>query len=265
MKLHVARFGTPGMPRQLWLHGFLGRGENWRETLEPWADRYEFLCPDLPGHGSTPWTGEGLGATLEAIAHLAKDCLLAGGYSMGGRLLMMSAARHGDAFQTLVVESAALGYADPAERASRRDLDASRARRLLEEGLPAFVRDWYAAPAWNSLREDEGRFAKVLADRSQGDAAGLAAAMEAFGPGHQPDLRQWLRYTHLRILWLAGGRDSTYVAEAEEVRQRMPRVRVGILPGAGHNAHLEQPGLWRNAVGDFIQSQHLKDNQAWQQ
>jgi len=265
MNLNVTRFGTPGQPRQLWLHGFLGRGENWRETLSPWAGRFEFLCPDLPGHGATPWTGEGLSPTLAAIASLAKDCTLAGGYSMGGRLLMMAAARHPDAFRSLVVESASLGYADPTERASRRELDRSRADRLREIGLADFVRDWYAAPSWTSMREDPLRFAAVLADRSRGDASALAAALETFGPGHQPDLRQWLRYTHLPILWLAGGRDSTYVAEAEDVRQRMPRVRVAILPGAGHNAHLEQAETWRSAVHGFFQAQPPKDHPTWQQ
>lgn len=246
--LHLHFSGTPKRPRLLWLHGFLGDGCDGTALLAPWADHFEICCPDLPGHGQSPLLS--LSDTLHQIAGLAASSTLAIGYSMGGRLLMMSAARHPGNFQKLVIESAHTGLANPADRAARRAVDAERAARLRRQGLTAFVEDWYAQPLWATLSAPPAR---------RGDPETLAAALETFSTGNQPDLRPWLARCNSPILWLAGAADPAYKEQAHWVDTHISRARVVVVPGCGHNIHLEAPDLWRKHVMDFLTQEQQRE------
>ncbi|MCC5848249.1 MAG: alpha/beta fold hydrolase [Verrucomicrobia bacterium] len=247
---HLHRIGTSGKPKGLWLHGFLGDGAEGENFLDPLLNDYEILCPDLPGHGKTDPMS--LSDTLSGIAKLAAGCDFSAGYSMGGRLLMMSASRHPNDFRHLILESAFLGHADAEERSERRQVDAQRAEKLRKEGLEAFCTWWYAQPMWQSLPAPPLR---------HGNAAHLATALETFSAGTQPDLRPWLMRCTSRILWLAGERDSRYVEQARWVKQHIGGAQVRLIPGCGHNIHLEDPEAWQSAVQEFLQQLHLEQHQ----
>jgi len=227
--------GTPC----LWLHGFMGCGMDGKGLADGLDGGHRMICPDLPGHGATSLSGWDWENTLEEIARLAKGCRWAGGYSMGGRLLMAAAARHPDAFAALVVESASLGYEREEDRLSRRKTDADRAEALRTLGLEEFCRDWYRLPMWGGLEAPERR----------GDPEELAEALERFGSGRQPDLRPWLRSASCPVLWLAGRRDVAYVSQADWVR-RHTSCEVE-TPDAGHNIHRQRPDAWAAAVRRF--------------
>lgn len=233
------------LSRGLWLHGFLGNGDEGRALFAPWPQNTpeEIRCPTLPGHGQPPESPRSLTETLDEIARLAADRDWAAGYSMGGRLLMMAAARHPDAFSTLILESASLGFADPDSRRARRELDQERADRLRTRGLEAFTQWWYTLPLWKGSSPPPVR---------QGDPDALAGALTTFSSGCQPDMRTWLRSTSCRILWLTGKRDRTYVEQSKEVERIAPRVYVQTIPDAGHNIHLDQPDRWRETVLTFL-------------
>lgn len=238
--------------RGIWLHGFLGDGREGAPLFAPLKENQplDVLCPSLPGHGLPPEPDQSLAGTLDRIAEWARDRQWAAGYSMGGRLLMMAAARHPGAFSTLILESAALGYPDPEVRRARRELDRERADRLRTLGLPAFTDWWYSLPLWQGSTPPPAR---------QGDPESLARSLTTFSSGNQPDMRNWLRSTSCRILWLAGERDTGYVEQANEVSRIAPRVCVRILPGAGHNIHHDRPDLWRDAVQSFLNPSDAKD------
>jgi 2-succinyl-6-hydroxy-2,4-cyclohexadiene-1-carboxylate synthase len=239
--------------RGLWLHGFLGDGREGNRLCSKGsldALREDIFCPTLPGHGLPPEACLSLSDTLDRIAEWAHGREWAAGYSMGGRLLMMAAARHPDAFSTLILESASLGYSDPEARKARREVDRDRADRLRAMGLPDFTEWWYALPIWKGSSPPPIR---------QGDPESLARALTTFSSGHQPDMRNWLRSTSCRILWLAGERDRGYVEQATEVSRIAPRVSVRIIPEAGHNIHHDQPDLWRDAVQSFLTQSFSKE------
>jgi 2-succinyl-6-hydroxy-2,4-cyclohexadiene-1-carboxylate synthase len=240
--LPLHRFGIPGAPRVLWLHGWLGSGREGADLFAPWLSDYEFLCPDLPGHGEAPQLDFDPQRCLDAIAELAASCSCAIGYSLGGRLLMRAALQHPGAFRRLVLESAFLGYTQLEQRADRRELDAQRAADLRRDGLEAFCEHWYAQPMWAGFRAPR-----------IGNADALAQALEAFSSGLQPNLRPWLRYTTCPILWLAGTRDTAYVQQAQGVRI-FSTAEVALLD-AGHNIHAQNPQAWRDAVLPFISQQ----------
>jgi len=242
-QLTLHEFGAPGGRRGLWLHGWLGSGAEGEALARALGPGFQLICPDLPGHGGPPMAAWDLSRTLAAVAEMAADCDFAAGYSMGGRILMMAAARHPESFRRLVIESASPGDADPQARARRRQADCQRGERLCKLGLPAFLREWEQMEMWGGFRDFPPR---------QGDEAQLAGALNLFSRGNQPDLRPWLRTTTCRLLWLAGRRDAAYVEHADWVRAHT-RHRVEVLD-TGHNLHSHDPEGWADRVRSFLQT-----------
>ncbi|MEX2606690.1 MAG: alpha/beta fold hydrolase [Kiritimatiellia bacterium] len=241
MRMSCHEFGPANAPRGLWIHGFMGDGQQGADLQRALGPGFRLCCPDLPGHGTTPVSGWTLADTLDALAELASDCAWAGGYSMGGRLLMMAAAKHPEAFRDLVIESASLGCADPHERARRRELDRQRADELIAVGLTAFREKWYRMEMWGGW---------TPSTPATGDEPGLAAALTRFSTGNQPDMRLWLSTTTCRVLWLAGSRDPGYVQQAQWVERHTRHSPV--LLDAGHNPHRQQPAAWADALRHFL-------------
>ena len=199
------------------------------------------LCPRLPGHGDPAADAMELPELLAELAELARGCEAAAGYSMGGRLLMMAALAHPDAFSRLIVESAFLGPQSAQERLERRERECARAQRLREEGLQRFSEHWYDAPMWAGFRPRQARM---------GDASALASALECFGSYRQPDLRPWLKTLRKPLLWICGEQDLLYREQADWVAKHSD-ARLAILP-AGHNVHAALPEAWAEAVTSFL-------------
>ncbi len=94
MSLHVERFGGPGGPRVVCLHGVTSHGRHFAKLAEALAG-FEVLAPDLLGHGASPyeppWSLEAhVDAVVEAVD--AEPAFLVG-HSFGGRLAFELAAR----------------------------------------------------------------------------------------------------------------------------------------------------------------------------
>lgn len=238
--LYTQTFGT-GNSKGLWLHGWLGSGEEGAVLQASLGSSFSLKCPDLPGHGKTAMNGFSLSKTLEAIAGLSEDCAWTGGYSMGGRLLMMAAARFPDAFRNLIIESASLGFSDPEMRGLRRKKDEERADLLQRDGLEKFCESWYQMEMWGGLQDFPDR---------KGDEEALGRALEKFSVGVQPDLRLWLQTTSCRVLWLAGTRDAVYAEQADWVRKNT-RHLISFFD-CGHNVHHQAPKEWAQVIDDFL-------------
>lgn len=243
MQLSLHEFGPATAPIGLWIHGFMGDGQQGADLQRTLGPEFRLRCPDLPGHGNTFFADWTLGDTLDELAECAADCAWAGGYSMGGRLLMMAAAKHPESFSTLVIESATLGYPDPAERAQRRNLDQQRAEKLIARGLEVFREEWYRMEMWGGWTPSAP---------GRGDERELAAALTLFSAGNQPDLRTWLSSTTCQVLWLAGYRDPVYAQQAHWVARHTRHSPVVL--DAGHNLHGQQPEAWAEALHHFLLS-----------
>jgi pimeloyl-ACP methyl ester carboxylesterase len=53
------------------------------------------------------------------------------------------------------------------------------------------------------------------------------------------------------VLALAGENDVVYRAASERIASLVPRGQCGVIPAAGHAAHLEAPEATRNAILRF--------------
>ena len=84
--------GDRRRPAILFLHGFMGSGADWAETISALEERFYCVAPDLPGHGRSlglppeDYTIEGATRTLLDLLdglEISRAALV--GYSMGGR------------------------------------------------------------------------------------------------------------------------------------------------------------------------------------
>ena len=253
-------------PPVVLLHGFLGTGEDWRVVRNGLSPRFDCHCPDLPGHGGNPRVSEGGMGSLEDAAHWLSGCLddwqapQCGlvGYSMGGRLALMTALRHPKRVSCLVLESASPGLKTAEERTARLRHDAEVAARLDEtavspDRLHAFLTWWYDQPLFASLH-DRGLVEELVARRLRGVKHGsaLAEALMAFSTGAQPSLWEELPEHRIPTLLIVGERDRKYRFIAEEMAERCPAMAVEVFASCGHNVHLENPDGYTTAVRSFL-------------
>ncbi|WP_412063557.1 alpha/beta fold hydrolase [Rubrivirga sp. IMCC45206] len=227
-------------PPLVLLHGFMGRGADWDAVREHLPEKGDVLAPDLPGHGTRADASPD-DTTMDAEA----DRLVAAldgpadwvGYSLGGRLALHLAVRHPEAVRRLVLVSASPGLRTSAERASRRETDASRAARLLRD-FPAFVDAWYRMPLF-ALPDGPRR--RLTADRiAHNDPAGLARSLGGMGTGAQPSHWDALDGISAPTLAVAGARDAKFVALAAAMATA-PAIRAATVPDAAHLLPAERP------------------------
>jgi pimeloyl-ACP methyl ester carboxylesterase len=113
-------------PVLLLIHGMAGTLENWSAVIEPLAEHYTVLAPDLPGHGqSAPGAGDyslgslaaGLRDLLVALGHERATLV---GHSLGGGIAMQFSYQFPEMMERLVlVSSGGLGpEASPILRAA---------------------------------------------------------------------------------------------------------------------------------------------------
>ncbi len=225
------------------IHGFSGSPASWRRVAS--SIEGAILAPAVCGHGVEP-----AAATFDAeVDRLAQVIRCAGpaprflaGYSLGGRLALGLLVRHPDLFCGAALIGANPGIGDEGARAARRHGDECWARRIEQDGLVAFDRDWSAQPLFLSQR---GVASEALAEqrriRLSHDPYALAAAMRVLGLGAMPDCRPALPCVVLPVDLIVGSLDRKFVGLAREMAEKLPDAAVRIVDGAGHNVPLEAP------------------------
>lgn len=243
----------------LFLHGFMGAGNDWDDVRDALSPGFHTLAVDLPGHGRSTGLPEAAytmdGAAQRLVHYLdgqeIRQCVVVG-YSMGGRLALYVALQHPERCSGLVLESASPGLATAAERQARRDVDEARAVRLETGGFEVFLQEWYRQPLFASLARQEGLVEDMIARRRANDPVELAQSLRGMGTGSQPSCWERLAALGVSTCAVAGALDSKYVDLAGRMAAACPRMRVVVVPEAGHNVHAEQPRRFIESLHSFL-------------
>lgn len=254
LRLHCVDLGSGAGAPLLLLHGFTGSHRSWpREIVDRLAERRRVILVDLPGHGeSDAPESPGRYAFAAVLADLTDllDALaipsaIWTGYSMGGRLALGAGVLAPDYVSGLILESASPGISDPEERTARRSSDARIADRLETGGIEAFVSEWESMPLFASQTFlPEAIRTTQRWQRLSNDPAALAACLRGLGVGMQPPLWEGLPHLGCSALLIVGSEDPKFVKLNREMSEAMPAATLAIVPGAGHNVHLERPSEW---------------------
>ncbi len=172
----------------LFLHGFIGNGEDWNEISAGLSGESQVLTVDLPGHGhssamiDSDYTigkcAEGVIAALDRFCCASCDVV---GYSMGGRLAFYLLTHYPERFRRAIIESAMPGLKTKVERKERvlRDealaylFDQVRNRQQFRQ----IISDWYRQPLFESLWDSADRMEKLIEQRLDNDPRQLAISL----------------------------------------------------------------------------------------
>jgi 2-succinyl-6-hydroxy-2,4-cyclohexadiene-1-carboxylate synthase len=249
-------------PAALLLHGFTGSAETLTGVRDALRASHRVIRPDLVGHGESdapdddaaytmPACVAQLLALLDALEVERADVI---GYSMGGRAALSLAAAAPARVRSLALVGATPGLAAEADRAARQAADEALARRILADGVEAFVDAWMALPLFASQqRLGPEALAAARAQRLRCRAEGLAGSLRGMGTGAMPALHAALPRLAMPVLLVVGAEDTKFRDIAFEMAASIADAEVAIVAQAGHAAHLEQPAAFAEVLLGFLQ------------
>ncbi len=248
-------------PPLVLLHGFTGSSAGWAPLVADLGGAWTTIAVDIVGHGASDAPDEldhyrmapaaaDLVALLRALGHERASWL---GYSMGARVALHVAALHPDAVRALIVEGGNPGIRDAAERAARIAADEALADRIERDGVPAFIDFWEAVPLFATQRAlPAATWDAQRAARLRNSPRGLAQSLRGMGAGAHAPLWERLEALSMPALVLAGERDERYATIGRELARALPDAMLHLIPGAGHNTHLERPADFAARVLAFL-------------
>lgn len=187
-----------------------------------------------------------LGDLLEWMDSLGLSRTALLGHSMGGKLAMRAACLHPERIERLIiVDIAPKDYPGMAQRSEVTAMNALRLddlklRTEAENRLEPLVPDWAMRKflVTNLERSDEGGWRWIV---------NLPVLTQALPALIQNPLAEEDRFDG-PAHFILGGR-SRFVSPEDHaaIRRHFPAVRIGILPDAGHNPHLQ-------ARADFVRT-----------
>lgn len=240
-------------PPVVLLHGLAGSGQEFIATAEVLVPRHRVVLVDLRGHGDSTRRPRDLsrsafvGDVVRVIETAVGGPVALVGHSMGGHTAMLVAAERPDLVSKLVLlESTAGGDGDRVARDAMRSYFASwplpfpdkqTASDFLGDGAleRALVADLEHCP--------DGLWPKFAPDI-------LVGTMEAVDEG--PRWAEWEAITVPTLVAFAENGMFDEHTMREFVARGRNVQRVNIVQ-AGHDAHLESPGVWADTLRAFLQ------------
>jgi pimeloyl-ACP methyl ester carboxylesterase len=256
-------------PLLVLIHGITGSSDTWDDVLEPLAERYTVVAPDLLGHGlsAKPRGDYSLGAYASGVRDLLtalghdKGTIL--GHSLGGGVAMQMAYQFPDRCERLVLESSGgLGrevhFLLRAATLPGSDwvLPLIAANRVLNAGasVGGFLRRFgvRAAPdieemwrGFSSLGDvgARGAFVHTLRGLIEPGGQRVAATDRLYLAQRMPTMLIW------------GERDPIIpIRHGRAASEMVPGSRFEVFPDAGHFPHRDEPRRFVKTLTDFMET-----------
>ncbi|MCX8112135.1 MAG: alpha/beta fold hydrolase [Bacteroidia bacterium] len=250
MRLHFEKFGR-GKPAYVFLHGFLGSGDNWRSVAKSLSLPGTYYLVDARNHGRSPHAtthrysdlAGDLAEMLEAENWPAAHFL---GHSMGGKAAMYLALHFPARVSSLVVVDIAprayVGGHEPLLEAlhkvdlnvlRREEVEKQLAEYIADSGVRLFLLKGLA-------RDEKGRFIwRFNLPVLQSEYVHVIAAVEG-APYRGP------------TLFVRGERSTYILAEDKpDIFRLFPKARIETVPQAGHWVHVDNPAYLISLLHEF--------------
>jgi pimeloyl-ACP methyl ester carboxylesterase len=247
--LSYLRWGDPGAPELLLLHGGNLSADDWQEVAPALAAAgWRVTALDLRGCGESDWDPEaryGVEQTVADVEELGLESFVLVGHSLGAVAACVYAARHPEEVRACVMEDGG-----PANHTKPAALDndptvvfdsEQEALAALPPGLPR----WVAETRFRRL--EDGR----VTWRS--DLAGRVRWAKGGGEPLIPGLWPYVEALRCPTLVVRGAGSTLFTREvAERMTALNPMIRLVTIPDAGHLVHCVQPAAFTAAVLDFL-------------
>lgn len=246
----AARTGGAGAPMVLF-HSLLADDTSFDRIAPALARTHKLVILNLPGFGASDRVDGGLESVADRVAAAlgALDLgqppvFLGNGY--GGFVALMTAIRHPGIASKLVLADCGAAFSEPG-RAAFRGMSAGAREKGLAGISDVAMRRLFAPPYQAAhpelIEERRARFVKVDPQTFHAACAALATL----------DLRDRLAEVKVPALVLVGEHDeATPPAMSSELAAGLPDARLVVLPGCAHVPQLQEPGMFLDAIQEFI-------------
>lgn len=267
-RIRGLRWGNPGMPRVLALHGWLDNAASF-VPLAPLLDGLDLVAPDLPGHGRSGHLPAGADYSFAGAVHSILDIADALGWerfsllghSMGAGIASLVAAGCPERVERLVAVEALGALPEVPEHTVARLREAVTATRALAGKQLRVFPD--ATPAVRARMKANGlceASARLLVER------GLLPVDGGLVWSSDPRLTlpTMVRMTPAQVDALVAGIQcptrviyadppQPYLPEPDRSRRArlLPQGELVVVPG-GHHLHMEAPETVAAAIGRFL-------------
>ncbi len=245
----------------LFLHGFTGSSEDWKNIAGKIDKRFSLAALDLIGHGKSQSPEDenfySAGSISEQIkqtaAELTDKKIILVGYSMGGRAALSFASKYHEKIHALILESTSPGITSENLRADRVRSDEELAKFILKNPIEIFVDRWMNIDLFNSQKNLPRKILKSEREKKlRNNPVGLANSLKGFGSGKMPPLFDKLENINIKTLLISGELDKKFTTINNNMLKFFPFAENHIIKGAGHNTHLEKPDDFTTVVNNFL-------------
>jgi 3-oxoadipate enol-lactonase len=238
-------------PALFLFHSLLSDRASFDAIAPQLSKTFRVIVPELPGFGASPAVNGGLAGVADRMAEAVKDgaggneaLVLGNGY--GGFVALQMAIRHPGIASRLILADCGAAFSEEGRQAFRNMAAASKAKGLSAITDVAMRRLF--APEFQAQHPDlmQGRreaFLRTEPEVVQAACAALAAL----------DLRPELGKVRVPVLVLVGEHDeATPPPMSRELAAGLPDARLKIIAGCAHVPQLQSPGVFLDALGDFL-------------
>jgi 2-succinyl-6-hydroxy-2,4-cyclohexadiene-1-carboxylate synthase len=247
----------------LFLHGFTGSANDWKDVSNKLDNRFNKIALDLIGHGksSSPadiklYMIDSIIEQIEQIInHLRLTDIILCGYSMGGRAALNFALEKPNLVKGLILESSSTGIKNDSEREERKKNDDELASYLENNSIEDFVKKWLDQEIFGTLKRFSNEKMKLIKEeKMKNTRTGLANSLRGFGTGVMPYLGDKLYNLNLPVRLISGQLDSKFTRINADMEKLFPKAKHIVIINSGHNIHLEELERFVKVVNRFLRS-----------
>lgn len=224
-------------------HGYSSTSAMWQGQIEALARRHKLVLWDMRGHGQSDYPADpaaysealtvaDIAALLDAVN--ARQAIV-GGLSLGGYMSLAFYRSHPERVRALLIIDTGPGFKKDDARAAWNKRALENADRFDREGLAV-------------LKTLSAERASVV----HRDASGLAHAARGMLTQRDASVIDTLPRITVPSLVVVGADDTPFLAASDYMAAKIPGARKVVIPSAGHAANIDQPQLFNEAVGAFL-------------
>lgn len=252
--LHFQDAGPKTAPVIVLIHSLATHSELWAPQIPAWSTHFRVIRVDLPGHGRSAVAQQAVtlsdmaAQVIAVLDHLqiAKAGFV--GLSLGGMVAQAVALEHAPRVAAMVI-----AHAGARTDAAVRDIWEQRIQHFETSGIDNLagttLKRWFPRAFSESSPMTMDWMARLIeATHPQGYVMAIRAIQ-------QLDHFERLPSIHVPTLVIAGEADAAIApAVAALLAQRIPNAQLQLLDATGHIGNVQQPLLFTERVGEFLQS-----------
>lgn len=247
--LHYRSCGSIANPAIVFLHGFMGKSNDFHVFMKHLASQYFCVAFDLPGHGKSLLSEKDF-SELHNVLSVAKlvhrhikvmglsDYTLYG-YSMGGRIAQEIALLKNNTVKRLILESSSPGILSLEEKEIRYQKDIILLKDIhSRDDLISFLYKWYNLPLFKTLK-DSKKLSLLIDSKLKNDVSQLQRSMFFLSVGCQRYCLNDIAELLIPVYYFHGKKDEKYSFIAKQLQEK--NIKIVSFEDASHNVHYEFP------------------------